>query len=362
MSQRHLVKPIVRRWPSIILLTLVGVGAAVAYLNLATPHYSAHADVLVVAAGQAEHVCRGRAHHRVVRPRARRPQHRRPRRRGPGASRQHGLGRPPSRCEGPGRHVRPAGDRRQHPPSAGRGPEPVGRRGVRGVARRPGHRPHGVGRRRGRHPVRSLEPGEGAVARRRWPPRPARRPGVRRCRAMRTTAASTARPSSRRPRARRCSARSPTTAPPCRPRSSRPSARIIRGSRRSASCAPTCSSSTSTATTRSSRSRARWPARASRPRPATSRSRWRRPAPRSRSSRATCAARGSASTSASRSPSASPRSSSAASRSTRRSNRRPRRASTCWRAARCRPTRPRSCRPTRCARSCPSCAIATTSC
>lgn len=47
MSQRHLVKPLIRRWPTLILMTLVGIGLAAAYLNLATPHYSAHADVLV---------------------------------------------------------------------------------------------------------------------------------------------------------------------------------------------------------------------------------------------------------------------------------------------------------------------------
>ncbi len=48
MSQRPIIKPLVRRWPTLILLTLVGVGLAVTYLNLATPRYSAHADVLVV--------------------------------------------------------------------------------------------------------------------------------------------------------------------------------------------------------------------------------------------------------------------------------------------------------------------------
>ena len=52
MSQRHLVKPIARRWPSIFLLTLIGVGLGVTYLQLATPHYSAHADVLVAPPGK----------------------------------------------------------------------------------------------------------------------------------------------------------------------------------------------------------------------------------------------------------------------------------------------------------------------
>lgn len=47
MSQRQLVKPLARRWPTILITTLVGVGLAVLYLNLATQHYSAHADVLV---------------------------------------------------------------------------------------------------------------------------------------------------------------------------------------------------------------------------------------------------------------------------------------------------------------------------
>lgn len=48
MSQRPLVKPLVRRWPTLILLTLVGIGLAVVYLSVATPRYTAHADVLVV--------------------------------------------------------------------------------------------------------------------------------------------------------------------------------------------------------------------------------------------------------------------------------------------------------------------------
>ena len=47
MSQRQLAKPLARRWPSIILTTLIGVGLAVLWLNLATPRYTAHADVLV---------------------------------------------------------------------------------------------------------------------------------------------------------------------------------------------------------------------------------------------------------------------------------------------------------------------------
>ncbi|MEV7398572.1 polysaccharide biosynthesis tyrosine autokinase [Aeromicrobium sp. NPDC092404] len=47
MSQRPVVKPLVRRWPTLILMTLLGIGLAVLYLNLATPRYSAHADVLV---------------------------------------------------------------------------------------------------------------------------------------------------------------------------------------------------------------------------------------------------------------------------------------------------------------------------
>lgn len=47
MTQRQLVKPLARRWPSITLMTLLGVGVAALGLSLATPHYSAHADVLV---------------------------------------------------------------------------------------------------------------------------------------------------------------------------------------------------------------------------------------------------------------------------------------------------------------------------
>ena len=47
MSQRQLAKPLARRWPSIILTILTGVGLAVLWLNLATPRYTAHADVLV---------------------------------------------------------------------------------------------------------------------------------------------------------------------------------------------------------------------------------------------------------------------------------------------------------------------------
>ncbi|KRC66052.1 hypothetical protein ASE12_15585 [Aeromicrobium sp. Root236] len=47
MSQRPLVKPLVRRWPTLILMTLVGIGLAVLYLNLATPRYTAHAEVLI---------------------------------------------------------------------------------------------------------------------------------------------------------------------------------------------------------------------------------------------------------------------------------------------------------------------------
>lgn len=53
MSQRPIVKPFVRRWPTLILMTLVGIGLAVAYLNLATPRYSAHADVLVTPSAKA---------------------------------------------------------------------------------------------------------------------------------------------------------------------------------------------------------------------------------------------------------------------------------------------------------------------
>ena len=48
VNQRHLVMPIARRWPSIAVATLLGAGLALAYLQLATPRYSAHADVLVV--------------------------------------------------------------------------------------------------------------------------------------------------------------------------------------------------------------------------------------------------------------------------------------------------------------------------
>ncbi|MEJ7635970.1 polysaccharide biosynthesis tyrosine autokinase [Aeromicrobium sp.] len=59
MSQRHLVRPIARRWPStvvtsiarrwpsILLLTLIGIGLAVLFLSLAPARYSAHADVLI---------------------------------------------------------------------------------------------------------------------------------------------------------------------------------------------------------------------------------------------------------------------------------------------------------------------------
>lgn len=47
MSQRPVVRPVLRRWPTLILMALVGVGLAVLYLNLATPRYSAHADVLI---------------------------------------------------------------------------------------------------------------------------------------------------------------------------------------------------------------------------------------------------------------------------------------------------------------------------
>lgn len=47
MSQRHLVTALVRRLPSIIVLILIGLGLAVLWLNLATPRYAAHADVLV---------------------------------------------------------------------------------------------------------------------------------------------------------------------------------------------------------------------------------------------------------------------------------------------------------------------------
>lgn len=38
---------LVRRWPSIIVVTLVGVGVAAGALSLATPRFSAHADVLI---------------------------------------------------------------------------------------------------------------------------------------------------------------------------------------------------------------------------------------------------------------------------------------------------------------------------
>ncbi|MCW2750045.1 MAG: capsular biosynthesis protein [Aeromicrobium sp.] len=39
---------VARRWPSIILVTLIGVGLAAAALSIATPTYTAHADVLIV--------------------------------------------------------------------------------------------------------------------------------------------------------------------------------------------------------------------------------------------------------------------------------------------------------------------------
>lgn len=47
MSQRPVVKPLIRRWPTLLLMTLLGIGLAVLYLNLATPRYSAHTDVLI---------------------------------------------------------------------------------------------------------------------------------------------------------------------------------------------------------------------------------------------------------------------------------------------------------------------------
>jgi capsular exopolysaccharide synthesis family protein len=47
VSQRHLAGGLARRWPSITGMCLFGVGAAALWLNLVTPHYSAHADVLV---------------------------------------------------------------------------------------------------------------------------------------------------------------------------------------------------------------------------------------------------------------------------------------------------------------------------
>jgi len=37
-----------RRWPSIIVLTLLGVAIAAGALSIATPTYTAHADVLIV--------------------------------------------------------------------------------------------------------------------------------------------------------------------------------------------------------------------------------------------------------------------------------------------------------------------------
>ena len=47
MSQTRRVSPVLSRWPSIVVLTLLGLGAAALVLSLATPRYAAHADVLV---------------------------------------------------------------------------------------------------------------------------------------------------------------------------------------------------------------------------------------------------------------------------------------------------------------------------
>lgn len=47
MRPGQFVRSLVRRWPSIIAVTLVGIGAAALGLHLATPHYTAHADVLI---------------------------------------------------------------------------------------------------------------------------------------------------------------------------------------------------------------------------------------------------------------------------------------------------------------------------
>lgn len=47
MSPAHPVRSLVRRWPSITVTTLLGLGSAALLLGLATPHYTAHADVLI---------------------------------------------------------------------------------------------------------------------------------------------------------------------------------------------------------------------------------------------------------------------------------------------------------------------------
>lgn len=47
MSRRPPVKPVLRRWPTITVLALIGIGLAGLWLSLATPTYSSHADVLV---------------------------------------------------------------------------------------------------------------------------------------------------------------------------------------------------------------------------------------------------------------------------------------------------------------------------
>ena len=105
----------------------------------------------------------------------------------------------------------------------------------------------------------------------------------------------------RHPRARRHPVRQQRTQAAAAHRPRHPTRR---GSRRSGSCAPTCSSSTWTAARRSSWSPARCPARARRAPPATPRWRCRPPASAPCSSTATCAARSSPGCSTSRAPSA----------------------------------------------------------
>ncbi|MGA8988772.1 polysaccharide biosynthesis tyrosine autokinase, partial [Aeromicrobium sp.] len=47
MKQQHLVRHLLRRWPSIIVMTAVGLTLSTVYLATASPRYTAHADVLI---------------------------------------------------------------------------------------------------------------------------------------------------------------------------------------------------------------------------------------------------------------------------------------------------------------------------
>jgi len=47
VSQPHLVTSVLKRWPTIVVATLLGVGVATFAASQATPHYTSHADILI---------------------------------------------------------------------------------------------------------------------------------------------------------------------------------------------------------------------------------------------------------------------------------------------------------------------------